>query len=232
MPFLLVAEPLERLRDLCRRFALAGLDVAAPDDAIEPVTEPRQRADRVPAQAISDLRIAPFLFLPCLLQETRSLVQVVDHDQDVLAYAERVLDEIGAIAPALDRIDPMQRRAIRPRARAGSPGYVHPQQPALRRPRLHRRSSSFRADSSRAARRPSPRLASAIRWPVHTPVHGGPGDRPAGCRSAGPRVTSARDTPRYPRPELRFPRRSLPWYVRSHSTVARIVFGNRPIIPM
>jgi hypothetical protein len=70
------------------------------------------------------------------LQKTRFLVQVLEHNQDVLADAERILDEIRAITPPLDRIEPVQGRAIRPRAGARAPGYVDPQQPALRRPGL------------------------------------------------------------------------------------------------
>ena len=51
-------------------------------------------------------------------------MKVFEHDQDVLADAEGILEEIGAIAATIDGIDGMQDRPIRPRGGSGAAGQV------------------------------------------------------------------------------------------------------------
>ena len=48
----------------------------------------------------------------------------------MLAQAERAPEKIGALATALDRLDPTEQRAIRAGARPKAPGRVQTQQPA------------------------------------------------------------------------------------------------------
>ena len=84
-------------------------------DAIQPVADACERTDGIPVKAGSLRAIAPFLFLHRLLQYARTGVEVFEHDQDVLAQAQRVLEEIRAVAASIDRIDGVQDRPIRPR---------------------------------------------------------------------------------------------------------------------
>ena len=55
---------------------------------------------------------------------------VLEDGDKVLAQAERVPDEIGALATTVDRLDPTEQRAVRVCGRSTAPGRVQTQQPA------------------------------------------------------------------------------------------------------
>jgi hypothetical protein len=70
---------------------------------------------------------------PGLVEGARSRGDVLQHDQQVLAQAERASEEISAIAATLDRLDPTEEGSIRARRRALAPRHVEPEEPARSR---------------------------------------------------------------------------------------------------
>jgi hypothetical protein len=76
------------------------------------------------------------LFLHGLPEQARPGVNVLGDDQDVLAQAERVLQVVGAIAVAAERVDAGDHRMIGTGLRAAPPRGVEAEQLALLRPRL------------------------------------------------------------------------------------------------
>jgi len=55
---------------------------------------------------------------------------VLEDGDEVLAQAERISEEIGALATAVERLDPTEQRAVGASARPTAPGRVQTQQPA------------------------------------------------------------------------------------------------------
>ena len=55
---------------------------------------------------------------------------MLEDGDDVLAQAERVPEEVGALATTVDRLDPAEQRAVRARARPTPPRGVQTQRPA------------------------------------------------------------------------------------------------------
>lgn len=55
---------------------------------------------------------------------------MLEDGDEVLAQAERVPEEIGALATAIERLDPSEQRAVGACARPSTPGCIQTQQPA------------------------------------------------------------------------------------------------------
>src|SRR5881628_3352862 len=96
-----------------------------PAHTFQPVAKAGQRTDRIPAQ-----RRQPGSQL-ALDSAAASLWPYVFEDGDeVLAQAERVPEEVGAFATALQWLDPTEQRAVRACVRPSAPGRVQTQQSA------------------------------------------------------------------------------------------------------
>src|ERR1700730_1653671 len=92
-----------------------------PTNARQPVARAGQRTDGIPAQGRQ-------LGRPTLvLAATPLRYHVLEHGDEVLAQAERVPEKIGALATAVERIHPPEKRPVRARARATASGRVQTQ---------------------------------------------------------------------------------------------------------
>ena len=68
------------------------------DRLLGPVADSEQGPDRVPVQPGGEDRGTELLLLAGLLQESGPGVEMLEHDQDVLAEAQRVLHEVGTVS--------------------------------------------------------------------------------------------------------------------------------------
>ena len=93
-----------------------------PAHTIEPVAKAGQRTDRIPAQRC---QLGSRLALDIGAAPLRD--HVLEDGHEVLAQPERAPEEIGALATAVERLDPTEQRAVRPCARSAAAGRVQTQ---------------------------------------------------------------------------------------------------------
>ena len=226
-----VIAPAEAARDLgpARRAPPVRPGRPEPVDASQPIPGAGQRPDRVPAEPGRGEDARRFLLLQRLLQESGPGVQVFEHGQDVLADAQRVLQEVGAVAAPSIGSTASQHRGIGPDVRLPPLRRVRAEQMPSPGPGVDAERVALDGLQPAAAGRPSPRPGPATPGAGRTASRAGPGPRPESWGSSARLVPGVSRTPRTARSPVRVrsSRRSSHRVIRGsrvvHSAARRII---------
>src|SRR5438034_829953 len=96
-----------RLRGLAETHVVGQEQAPPHEKPFKPLARASQRTDRVPAQ-----RRTPGSQFALDFAATPTRADVFEYGDEMLAQAERVAEEVGALAAALERLDPTEQRTV------------------------------------------------------------------------------------------------------------------------